>query len=108
MKDSKETEYVVTLQTYYTGVIEARTIHTLQDYGKAKPTYDNKTYTYSFTYINDTLEMYIHHSTEPSTSDKPPEYRMTPTGVWTLKESRQSFLNGINVFRNVRDYVREQ
>ena len=108
MKGPEGTARVVKLQACYAGVIGARAMHVLQDYGQAKPTYDNKTYTYSFTYIDDTLRMYTHHSTEPSTSDKPPEYRMTPAGAWLLNESRQSFLKGVSAFRNARDYAREQ
>ena len=108
MKGPKGTEHVVTLQACYAGAIGARAMHALQGYGKAKPTYDNKTYTYTFTYINGTLEMYTHHSTEPSTSAKPPEYRMTPAGGWYLKGSRKTFLKGVSAFRNARDYAREQ
>ena len=83
-------------------------MHALQSYGQAKPTYDNKAYTFSSTYHDGTLKMYAHHLTQPLRLGELPQYHMTSLRGFLLTDSPQIFRQGVGAFRNARDLAKEQ
>lgn len=90
------------------GAIGARAMHSLQNYGEAKPAYDGNAYSFSSTYHNGQLMLYAHHVTGPAAEGERPEYHMTQLKGYTLTSDRETFVTGATAFRNVRDRAQEQ
>jgi len=90
-------------QACYDGAYGARAMHALQNYGEAKPTYDDNAYTFSSTYHDGTLKLYTHHVTAPSTAEGRPEYHMSQLRTFGLTDTRDTFVAGATAFRNARD-----
>ncbi|KAL3965704.1 hypothetical protein ACCO45_000012 [Purpureocillium lilacinum] len=90
-------------QACYDGAYGARAMHALQNYGEAKPTYDDNAYTFSSTYHDGTLKLYTHHVTAPSTAEGRPEYHMTQLDTWGMTGNIDSFRRGATAFRNARE-----
>lgn len=90
----------------YNGAYGARAMHSLQNYGKAKPTYDGKVYTYSSTYHRGLLTLYAHYVKAPTTPGGRPKYHMTLLQSYGLLNDSKSFVQGVTAFRNARDLAR--
>ncbi|KAI3317910.1 hypothetical protein HD806DRAFT_550099 [Xylariaceae sp. AK1471] len=84
--------YVARRHACYDGAYGARAMHSLQNYGKEEPIYDNNAYTFSSTYYagTGTLRLYAHHPTAPTTSAGRPD-------------DREALVEGATAFRNARD-----
>lgn len=94
-------------QSCYYGAYGARAIHSLQNYGKEDPAYDNSAYTFSSTYHDGILRLYIHHLTAPTTPRGWPEYHMTKIAGFDLATDSETLLKGVTAFRNARDLAEE-
>jgi hypothetical protein len=96
---------VVLRQALHNGAIGARAMHALQNYGEEEPAFDGNAYSYSSTYHAGTgaLQLYTHHVTAPTSQGERPEYHMTKLGGYFMTDSRETFVQGATVFRNVRD-----
>ncbi|KAF2968830.1 hypothetical protein GQX73_g4727 [Xylaria multiplex] len=87
------------------GAYGARAMHSLQNFMSAKPSFDNKAYTFSATYINGVLSLYAHHVTRPraDSPNKSPEYWMTRLDAYSMNTHRRAFVGGATAFRNLRE-----
>ncbi|KAI1496544.1 hypothetical protein F5X99DRAFT_424448 [Biscogniauxia marginata] len=87
------------------GAYGARAMHSLQNFMSAKPSFDNKAYTFSATYINGVLSLYAHHITRPGVDspNKSPEYWMTRLDAYSMNTHRRAFVSGATAFRNLRE-----
>ncbi|KAI5918125.1 hypothetical protein F4810DRAFT_715755 [Camillea tinctor] len=87
------------------GAYGARAMHSLQNFMSAKPSFDNKAYTFSATYIHGVLSLYAHHMTcpGPDPPDGLPEYWMTLLDAYSMKSHRRAFVSGATAFRNIRE-----
>ncbi|KAK3947082.1 hypothetical protein QBC32DRAFT_224945, partial [Pseudoneurospora amorphoporcata] len=106
MKGPKGNLLVAQRQAMHVGAIGARGMHALQNYGKKEPVYDGNTYTYSSTYCNGTLNLYVHHVAPPTVPGGQPKYYMTLVNGWLLLTTSQALREGITAFRNARDRAR--
>ncbi|MCJ1248804.1 serine/threonine protein kinase [Trapelia coarctata] len=93
-------------QACYDGALGARAIHHLQSYNEG-PVYDNNAYTISSTYGNGYLEMFSSHPTKPAGPGKSPEYHTTQIRSFSLKDTRDRYVEGATYFRNARDVTKE-
>ncbi|KAJ2979093.1 hypothetical protein NUW58_g7294 [Xylaria curta] len=87
------------------GAYGARAMHSLQNFMSVEPSFDNKAYTFSATYINGILSFYAHHVTCPR-ADSPgglPEYWMTRLDAYSMNTHRRAFVSGATAFRNLRE-----
>ncbi|KAI1390445.1 uncharacterized protein F4822DRAFT_443306 [Hypoxylon trugodes] len=87
------------------GAYGARAMNSLQNFMAVEPSFDNKAYTFSATYIGGILSLYAHHVTCPK-SDSPgglPEYWMTLLDAYSMKSHRRAFVSGATAFRNLRE-----
>ncbi|RKU39869.1 hypothetical protein DL546_000423 [Coniochaeta pulveracea] len=96
---------VVLRQALHNGAIGARAMHALQNYGEEEPVFDGNAYSYSSTYHAGTgaLQLYTHHVTAPTAQGERPGYHMTKLGGYFMTDSRDTFVQGATVFRNIRD-----
>ncbi|OAA58132.1 hypothetical protein LEL_10897 [Akanthomyces lecanii RCEF 1005] len=92
------------------GAIGARTVHSLQNYGKDVPVYDGNAHTFSSTYHagTGTLQLYAHHVTGPTTEEEGPEYHMTQLRTFGMTDTCETFIAGATTFRNARDLAQRQ
>ncbi|KAH7113469.1 hypothetical protein B0J13DRAFT_460818 [Dactylonectria estremocensis] len=97
---------VATRQARYDGAIGSRGIHSLQNYGREEPQYDDQAHTYSSTYHDGTLKLFAHHVTAPTMSGGRPEYHMTQLRTFGMTDTRHTFVQGATAFRNVRDFAK--
>ena len=97
---------VAARQARYDGAIGSRAMHSLQNYGKEEPIYDNNAYTFSFTFCDGFLKLYAHHPTAPTTKGGPPQYHMTQVDAWGLTGNVDTFRRGATAFRNARDLAK--
>ena len=97
-------------QACYDGAFGARGMHSLQSYGQDKATYDNNAYTITSIYHGGTglLQMYTSHPTQPISPGGRPEYCMTQLGAYAMTHNRETFRQGATVYRNARDWTKEQ
>lgn len=98
---------VMMLQARYDGAVGARGMHTLQNYGREEPAYDGKPYTYSSTYHNGQLQLFVHHPTAPTTPGGQPEYHMNPLSSYSVTNARETFIEGATAYRNLRDLAKQ-
>ncbi|KAI8626605.1 hypothetical protein F5Y19DRAFT_221473 [Xylariaceae sp. FL1651] len=96
-------------QAGYDGAYGAHAMHSLQNYGKEEPVYDNNAYTFSSTYHagTGTLQLYAHHPTAPNTPERRPAYHMTQLKAYALTSDQETFINGATAFRNARDMAKQ-
>ncbi|KAK1774992.1 hypothetical protein QBC45DRAFT_454316 [Copromyces sp. CBS 386.78] len=106
IKGPKGNALVAQRQAMHVGAIGARAIHAIQNHGKKEPVYDGNTYTYSSTYCNGTLNLYVHHVAPPTVPGGQPKYYMTLVNAWVLLTTSQTFREGVTAFRNARDRAR--
>lgn len=106
-KASSGSTYVGLRQICYYGAYGARAIHSLQNYGKEDPTYNNSAYTFSSIYHDGMLRLYSHHLTAPTTPGGQPEYHMTKVAGFDLVTDHETLLKGITAFRNARDLAEQ-
>ncbi|KAI0099338.1 hypothetical protein GGR51DRAFT_564986 [Nemania sp. FL0031] len=99
---------VLKRQACYYGAYGARAMHSLQNYCKKEPVYDGNAYALSATYNagSETLWLYAHHITVPTSPGRRPEYHMTKLGGYTLTSKHQNFIEGVTAFRNARDLAK--
>ncbi len=96
-------------QACYDGALGARGMHKLQMFRQAHETYDNNAYTITLTYLGGTLRLYTIHLGEPNKkTEGRPEYFMTHLAGFDLMGDVESFKNGLNAFRNAKDWAQEQ
>lgn len=97
-------------QACHDGAIGARGMHSLQNYGAAKPLYDNNAYTVTSTYHGGLglLKMYATHPTEPKSPGGKPEYHMTPLRSFAMTNTPNSFRQGAAAYRSARDWSQSE
>ncbi|KAI0965364.1 hypothetical protein F4678DRAFT_452862 [Xylaria arbuscula] len=73
-------------QACHDGAYGAHAMHSLQNYGKEEPIYDNNAYAFSSTYHagTGTLQLYAHHPTAPNTPGERPAYHITQLKAYAL------------------------
>ncbi|KAI1120986.1 hypothetical protein F5Y10DRAFT_289082 [Nemania abortiva] len=100
---------VLMRQACYDGANGARAMHCLQNYGRREPIYDGNAYTFSATYHPGarTLALYAHHLTAPAIPGEKLEYHLTDLPGYYLMSDRESLVNGLTAFRNLRDMAQE-
>jgi len=86
------------------GALGARAIHALQNYGTEEPVFDGNAYTYSSTYVDGQLKLYMHHVTPPTAPGGRPEYHMTQLDSYAMTGRR---IEGAMAFRNARDLAQK-
>ncbi len=94
-------------QALHDGACGARAMHSLQNYGRDEPVYDDIAYTYSSTYQDGYLRMYAHHATAPTTPRGRPEYHMSEIKGFAIASDRETFVRGVTAFRNARDLAKD-
>ena len=95
-------------QVLQDGALGARSIYTLQMYGQANPTFDNKAYTITSIYHFGTLTMFAHYIAQPNGPGTRPEYYMHQLNAWSMTGNRETFVKGLAAFRNARDWTEAQ
>ena len=96
-------------QACYDGALGARAMYELRMHGRAIRIYDNNAYTITSTYVGGTLRLYAIHLGEPNKiTEGRPEYFMTLLDGFDLMGNVESFKNGLNAFRNAKDWAQEQ
>lgn len=95
---------VLRRQVMHAGAIGARAMHSLRNYGRRVPKYDNKAYTISVMYQDGRLMFFAHHIT-PGVEEGPPEYFMNPIMGFEM-EFRNQFASGVMALRNARDWAK--
>jgi hypothetical protein len=94
-------------QACYDGALGARGMHSLREYGRDEPEFDNNAYTISSIYHDGTLKMFTSH---PSRSDAASrtEYYMTQLRSFSMTDNPDTFREGATWYRNGRDWAKEQ
>jgi hypothetical protein len=92
-------------QACYDGALGARGMHSLQEYGKDEPDFDNKAYTISSTYEHGFLSIFVIH---PSNAHGRTEYYMTQLASLSLIHDVETFRQAVTWYRNARDWAKEQ
>jgi hypothetical protein len=95
-------------QASYDGALRAMGIHSLQNYGKDEPLYDNKAHTRTSIYHGGTLKMFTSHPSQPADSEDQPGYYMTQLNGWSMTANPETFRQGATWYRNSRDWAKEQ
>ncbi len=107
---------VVKRQARYDGAIGCRAMHSLQNFGanNSRPRFDSRPTAFSAIYRNGGLHLFAHHVTAPDDSDRNggtaagrPQYHMTPLLAYALTDSPETFTDGVEAFRNLRDYAKQ-
>ncbi|GAP89469.1 hypothetical protein SAMD00023353_4001120 [Rosellinia necatrix] len=98
---------VTSRQICYDGAYGARAMHSLQNYNRKQPVYDNSAYTFSAAYYGGLLRLFAHYPTAPVTPGGQPEYYMTRiTSIDTTGEV-EDLIRGATAFRNLRELAKE-
>ncbi|EED14673.1 hypothetical protein TSTA_041510 [Talaromyces stipitatus ATCC 10500] len=92
---------VVKRQACYDNAFGVRGMHSLQEYGKDEPEFDNHAYTISSIYHDGTSNIFTIHPSKPS--DRL-EYHMTRLRSFVITDT---FRQGVIWYRNARDWVKE-
>lgn len=95
-------------QALYDGVIGARGIFEIQNYGKPTRVYDGNAYTMAATYSDGQLKMYATHPRQSTSAADEPEYYMTQLRAYAMTDTSDSFRQGAAAFRNARELMEEQ
>ncbi|EXJ80937.1 hypothetical protein A1O3_07225 [Capronia epimyces CBS 606.96] len=102
--------FVAKNQALYNGVVGARAMHKLQNYGANEATvvYDNNAYSFSTTYQAGPglLVIYATHPTQSAVPGRT-EYHMTQVKAYALTSDRETFVQGVTSYRNIRDLAKE-
>lgn len=94
-------------QACYDGVLGARRIHSLWQYGQDKSVFDNNVYTISFIYHDGILNMFTSYSSGSDTADRT-EYYMTQIRSFFMTDNPDTFWEGATYYRNGKDWAKEQ
>jgi hypothetical protein len=94
-------------QASYDGALGARSMHSLQTYGKEQPAFDNSAYTITSIYHGGQLKMFTSHPSEPTASDRT-EYHMSQLGSFSMTHDAEVFRQGATWYRNGREWAKEQ
>lgn len=94
-------------QACYDGALGARGLHSLQEYGKDEPEFDNNASTLTSIYHNGQLQMFTSHPSKSATSDRT-EYHMTQLRSFSMADNPDTFREGATWYRNGRDWAKEQ
>jgi hypothetical protein len=94
-------------QACYDGALGARGLHSLQEYGKDEPEFDNNASTLTSIYHNGQLQMFTSHPSKSATSDRT-EYYMTQLRSFSMTDNPDTFREGATWYRNGRDWAKEQ
>lgn len=94
-------------QACYDGAIGVRAMHKLQSFGD-QPKYSNNAYTITSTLSSGLLTIYTVHLIQATDPANPPEYYMTQLRSISLLDSPAAFRESASVFRNARDWAKEQ
>lgn len=97
-------------QAAHNGAIGARAMMSLQSYPSQTLQYDNKAYSFTNTYHDGILRMYLTHATAPESEDDndQPHYYMTLLRSFSLNDTRKAFREGASYYRNARELAMEQ
>ncbi|KAI1425509.1 hypothetical protein F5Y12DRAFT_795848 [Xylaria sp. FL1777] len=90
-------------QACHDGAYGAHAMHSLQNYGKEEPVYDDNAYALSLTYHAGILYLYAHHPTAPNTPGGRSAYYMTKLDGYQMTGNPKTFIDGTTAFRNARD-----
>jgi hypothetical protein len=94
-------------QACYDGTLGARGMHSLREYGKDQPEFDNNANTISSIYHDGTLKMFTSHPSKSTTSDRT-EYHTTQINGWSMTANANAFREGATWYRNGKDWAKEQ
>jgi hypothetical protein len=94
-------------QALYNGALGARAMHDLQRFGNAA-LYDNNAYTITSLYHCGQLELYTVHPVKSAHPDREMDYQMTLLKSYSIKGECDVFRQGVQAFRNARDWAKEQ
>ncbi|CEL11364.1 hypothetical protein ASPCAL14467 [Aspergillus calidoustus] len=94
-------------QALYNGALGARGMHDLQRFGNAA-LYDNNAYTITSLYHCGQLELYTVHPVKSAHPGRETDYQMTLLKSYSLKGECGVFRQGVQAFRNARDWAKEQ
>ncbi|KAL3488277.1 hypothetical protein BJX62DRAFT_212222 [Aspergillus germanicus] len=129
VKGPRGTGDVVKRQACYNGAFGSRAMHSLREYihqattgegkeedkngGDESTLFDNNAYTISSTLESSTgmLTLYTSHPRKTKWTDEPnqdPEQIMSRLGSWCLINGPDELLGAVSVYRNARDWAREQ
>ncbi|KAJ3568081.1 hypothetical protein NPX13_g6543 [Xylaria arbuscula] len=95
-------------QACYDGALGARGIYSLQRYGNARPTPDNRAYTITCTYHGGQLKLYTSHLVAAACPGGSYEYIMTQIKAYALTSDVETFRQGAAAYRNARDWAKQQ
>lgn len=101
------TSEVVIRQACYDGALAARGMQSLRCYGQ-KPSYDNKAYALTSTYIAGMLDIYATHVAASERRDGRPVYIMTLVNSFSMKGNLNTFRQRLSAYRNARDWTKEK
>jgi hypothetical protein len=87
-------------QACYDGTLGARGIHSLQNYGKDEPLYNNNAGTIIPIYHGGQLKMFTTHLGRPAKSGDRSEYYMTQINTWGMTGNVETFRQGAVCYRN--------
>jgi len=107
-KSSKGRADVAKRQACYNGVVGARAMHTLQNYGAASVDYDDKAYTLTTTYHDGQLKLFTVHPTSSNAAGASTEYKMTQLKAFAMTSDRETFQKGATAYRNGREWSERQ
>ncbi|KKK15850.1 hypothetical protein AOCH_005963 [Aspergillus ochraceoroseus] len=93
-------------QALYNGAVGARAMHTLQGFGR-EATYDNNAYTITSLYHCGHLQLYTVHPLKSAHPARETDYQMTLLRSYSLKDTCETFRQGVQAFRNARDWAKE-
>ena len=87
----------------------ARGMLAIQSYGQDGYKYDNKAYTFGWTYNSGTgtLQLYAMHPTQPADPSERPQYHTTRLGSYAMTNDIHAFREGATRYRNSRDLAKE-
>ena len=96
-------------QSTYDGALGARGIHALRRYPfDDKEVYNGNAYCISSTYLGGMLTTYTSHLVARSASNSHPDFVMTQIGSWSLRGNLKALRDGVQAYRNMRDWAKEQ
>jgi hypothetical protein len=70
--------------------------------------YDNNAYTITSLYHCGHLELFMVHLLEPAHPSRDTRYQMTLLSSYLLKDTCETFRQGVQAFQNARDWAKEQ
>ena len=103
---------VATRQVTYDGAVGAHAIYRLRSYVDKATALDGNGYTITAIYRGGKgggfLTIYVTHPTPSQASGRDIDYYVTPVDGWYLTSNLEALREGVNAFRNARDWAQKQ